>query len=130
MESLQIRTGEIRLRILDDSGEERGIFKFNPEDVESAKRVMQLQSELQEKQKEFEIRSEACETDTEKVEILSEIVAYFKGLVDQCFGEGSSKTVFGNANTLSMFEDFFAGITPYYERASKKRMEKYRKQKK
>ena len=56
MESLQVRTGQISLRILDDAGEERGIFRFNPEDVESARRVVSLQKELDEKQREFELR--------------------------------------------------------------------------
>lgn len=39
MESLQIRTGRIRLEILDDTGNSRGIFSFNPTDVESAKKL-------------------------------------------------------------------------------------------
>lgn len=129
MESLQIRTGAISLRILDDLGEERGIFKFNPEDIESAKQVLSLQQELTEKQKEFEDRSEQCETDDEKIELLSESVAYFRNLVDKCFGDGTSDLVFGDANSLSMFYDFFEGIMPYYENASKKRMAKYSKPK-
>ena len=125
MESLQVRTGQISLRILDDAGEERGIFRFNPEDVESARRVVALQKELDEKQREFELKSATCETSQGKVDMLSEVVSYFKGLVDQCFGEGSSKLVFGDANTLSMFYDFFEGIIPYYQKASEKRMSKY-----
>ena len=127
MDSLQIRTGQIRLMILDDAGEERGVFKFNPEDVESAKQVVLLQKELEEKNKEFDIQAEQCETPEEKAEVLSTTVAYFRGLVDRCFGEGSSDLLFGNNNTLSMFYDFFEGITPYYERASKQRMAKYKK---
>lgn len=130
MESLQIRTGVIRLQILDDEGEPRGIFSFNPEDVESARRVVSLQEELLAKQKEFETRGEACETPEEKVNLLADSVKYLKGLVDECFGEGSSQVVFGDACTLSMFEDFFNGITPYYENASKKRLAKYQKVKK
>lgn len=125
MESLQVRTGQISLRILDDAGEERGIFRFNPEDVESAKRVVELQSELEIKKSEFEQKAKFCSTTEEKVELLSETVSYFKNLVDQCFGEGSSKIVFGDANTLSMFYDFFEGIIPYYQKASEKRMSKY-----
>lgn len=127
MESLQVRTGQISLRILDDDGEERGIFKFNPEDIESAKRLVQLQSEFQEKYSDFEKRSELCKTLEEKAEFLSGTVQYFKSLVDECFGEGSSKILFGDANTLSMFFDFFEGITPYYKKASSERMAKYSK---
>lgn len=127
MESLQIRTGQISLMILDDAGDERGVFKFNPEDIELAKKVMNIQAELNVKTAEYEERSKFCETTESKVELLSEAVNYFKELVDTCFGEGTSALVFGDANTLSMFEDFFNGITPYFEKASKKRMEKYRK---
>ncbi len=125
MESLQVRTGEIKLQILDDSGDERGIFKFNPEDVHVAQRVFNLQKEFDAKQDEFQARTKTCKTDEEKVNLLNEVVDYFKGLVDDCFGEGTSALVFGNANTLSMFEDFFTGITPYYQKASEKRMAKY-----
>lgn len=130
MESLQVRTGQISLMILDDEGEERGIFKFNPDDVESAKQVVLLQKELEEKNAEFDKRVESCNTPEEKMELLSEMVSYFKGLVDKCFGEGTSQIVFGNASTLSMFFDFFEGIMPYYEKASKKRMAKYNKMQK
>lgn len=130
MESLQVRTGQISLRILDDSGEERGIFKFNPQDVEVAKRVVELQGELQIKNNEFEEQVSKCETTEEKINLLAEMVKYFKGLVDECFGKGTSEIVFGDANTLTMFYDFFEGITPYYEKASQQRMAKYGKKKK
>ena len=79
MESLQVRTGQISLRILDDSGEERGIFRFNPQDVEVAKRVLDLQGELEIKNKEFEEQVTKCETTEEKVNLLAEMVKYFKG---------------------------------------------------
>lgn len=130
MDSLQVRTGQISLRILDDNGDERGIFSFNPEDVESAKQVVLLQEELKVKNEEFDKKLEQAETTEEKVNLLADIVQYFRGLVDQCFGEGSSQILFGNACTLSMFYDFFEGITPYYEKASKKRMAKYQNPKK
>ena len=130
MESLQVRTGQISLRILDDSGEERGIFRFNPQDVEVAKRVLDLQGELEIKNKEFEEQVAKCETTEEKVNLLAEMVKYFKGLVHECFGAGTSEIVFGDANTLTMFYDFFEGITPYYEKASQQRMAKYGKKKK
>lgn len=129
MDTLQVRTGQISLLILDDNEEERGVFRFNPEDVESAKTVIHLQQELAEKQADMEAREKYCTTPQEKIDLMSEAVQYFRGLVDNCFGEGSSELVFGDNNTLSMFEDFFNGIMPYYEKASKKRMQKYRKPK-
>ena len=82
------------------------------------------------KNKEFEEQVAKCETTEEKVNLLAEMVKYFKGLVDECFGAGTSEIVFGDANTLTMFYDFFEGITPYYEKASQQRMAKYGKKKK
>jgi hypothetical protein len=125
MQSLQIKTGEIRLQILDDAGEERGIFKFNPTDLESAKKVIALQSELAAKQAEFEKRVANCETPEDKVNCMAEVCDYFEGIIDDCFGAGSSKLLFGDAKTLSMFDDFLTGIMPYYEQASKERVAKY-----
>lgn len=129
MESLQIRTGQVRLQILDDQGNERGIFTFNPEDVEDAKRALDLREEFDAKVKDFEERSAHCETNAEKMDLLSEVVRYFRGLVDQCYGEGSSQLLFGEAKTLSMFKDFFDGIMPYYQKASDARISKYKKEK-
>lgn len=126
MDSLQVRTGVVSLKILDDAGEERGIFKFNPTDIESAKKVVELQGELEERQKDFETRATTCETTEQKINLLEESVSYFEELVDKCFGEGSSKLLFGDAKTLSMFDDFFNGIIPYYKKASEQRMEKYK----
>lgn len=127
MESLKIRTGLSSLKIVDDAGEERGIFTFNPEDIESAKRVIGLQAELERKQAEFDSKAESCETDEEKIDLLCEAVECLEDLIDKCFGAGTSALLFGDAKTLTMFSDFFEGITPYYEKASKERMSKYAK---
>ena len=126
MESLKIRTGEVRIRILDDRDEERGIFKFNPEDIETTKKFLNVQKEFEVKQKEFLDKSEMCTTPEDKIELLSEIVDCLKTTIDDCFGQGSSQILFGDNCSLTMFEDFFEGITPYYEQASKARVEKYK----
>jgi len=129
MESLQIRTGELSVRILDDAGNERGIFKFNPTDVNLAKSVIELQAELEIQQKQFEDRVKECETDQEKITLMSEVVTYYRGLIDKVFGEGSSQILFGDAVSLTMFSDFFDGITPYFEKARKDVKAKYTKAK-
>lgn len=125
MESLKIRTGQVNLQILDDAGNERGVFSFNPEDVANAKRFLELQKELVVKQEDFEKRSGKCKDDESKVDLLNEIVEYFESAIDSCWGEGTSKLLFGDAKTVSMFADFFEGIAPYYAEASKKRKAKY-----
>ena len=127
MQSLQVRTGQISLQILNDEGEVRGIFRFNPEDIESAKQVYRLQEELQMKEVEFEQQIKVAETPQEKLDVLDNIVAYFNNSIDSCFGTGSSEILFGGAKTLSMYDDFFTGIVPYYEKASKARVSKYKK---
>lgn len=130
MQSLQVRTGQINLQILDDDGNERGIFSFNPEDVHSANKILSLQDEFDRAQEEFDIKSKQCTTPQEQAALLDEVVTYFEDIIDDCFGEGTSKLVFGNAKTISMFDDFINGIIPYYQNASKKRIAKYDKKRK
>lgn len=125
MQSLQVRTGEIKLQILDDAGEERGIFKFNPTDITSAKKVFAFQNDLNAKQAEFEEKAKQCETPQEKIELLDSVCDYFNNLIDECFGAGSSELLFGGAKTLSMYDDFIQGIIPYYQKASEERVAKY-----
>ena len=130
MESLQIRTGSISLRILDDLGNERGIFTFNPEDVKSAEQLLLLQQDLNVRSAELEQREKDAKNNEEKIALMNEVVQYFRDAIDRCFGEGSSDILFGNSNTLSMFYDFIEGITPYYKKASDKRKAKYGKKQK
>lgn len=127
MDSLQIKTGLVRIEILDDAGESRGIFKFNPEDVQAAQRFFNTQEEFIEKHAEFDKRAKEAQTVESELELLNEIVDYIEQLIDECFGEGTSELLFGDNKTLSMFDDFFEGITPYYKKASEARKAKYRK---
>lgn len=129
MESLQVRTGQISLQILDDESKPRGTFKFNPTDIESAKQLLGMQDEFVKKQKEFDEREKLAKTPEDVLNLLDEVVLYFNEMIDNCFGEGSSQILFGGAKTLSMYDDFFTGITPYYEKESKKRTAKYKKTK-
>ena len=125
MDSLKISTGRVRLQIVDEAGNQRGIFSFNPSDIESAKHVIEIQKDFEMKNAEFQKRINAAETMEEKITILDELVTYFEKVIDDCFGEGSSQVLFGNDKSVEMFYDFFDGITPYYEKASKERMAKY-----
>lgn len=127
MESLQIKTGLLSLKILDDNGEERGVFSFNPSDIKVARKVTDLLDSYKVKQDEFNEKEKTCETPEERIRLLDEIVDYFKTSIDEVWGENSSKVLFGDASTLQMFDDFFAGITPFYQKESKKRMSKYKK---
>lgn len=130
MESLQVRTGQVSLQILDDNGDPRGIFKFVPTDVESAKQILSLQQEVDDKYKEFQELAKDADSADKQISLLGEVVDYFESRIDAIFGMGSSKILFGDAKTLSMFDDFFTGIMPYYKKASEERVSKYTKTRK
>jgi hypothetical protein len=126
MEQLKISTGKIAIQILDDDGEVRGVFKFNPEDIKSARKIADLIEDYKTKSVEYSERAKLIETPEENVRLLDEVVDYFKTSLDSVYGDGTSMVLFGNASTLEMFDDFFAGITPYYEKASKQRKAKFK----
>lgn len=127
MEQLQIKTGKISVKILDDDGEVRGIFKFNPEDIKSARKVNDLIDEFKVKTVEFQEKIEQAVEVADRIKLLDEIVDYFRNAIDSVWGSGSSNILFGNASTLEMFDDFFNGITPFYKKESAKRTQKYTK---
>lgn len=127
MASLQIKTGIVSLDILDDEGNSKGIFKFNPKDIEVAKKVFQLQEDYSSKVAEYEKRASDADTIEKKINLMEDIVTYLKDSIDMIFGAGSSDLLFGTAVSLEMFTDFFEGIMPYFKKASKERMAKYRK---
>ena len=129
MEQLQISTGKISLQIIDDDGEVRGAFKFNPEDIKSARKIADLIEEYKVKSVEYADRAKLIETPEDNVRLLDEIVDYFKTSLDGVYGIGTSAILFGNASTLEMFDDFFSGIRPYYEKASKKRKTQFKNKK-
>ena len=130
MDTLKIHSGVVRLNIEDEYGHSRGIFAFNPEDIESLKNIYKLQDEINQKQVELQEVANNCKTLDEKVEFITKTVQYYKGVIDRCFGEGTSQIVFGDCNTLEMFSDFLEGIMPYYEKANERRLAKYKKAKK
>ena len=103
------------------------MFKFNPNDVSVAKRVFALQDTVQDKFKEYEERYKEAKSEQDGIDLLEETIQYFRGVIDEIFGAGTSQILFGDCNTFSMFDDFFNGITPYYTKASKDRVQKYKK---
>ena len=103
MDSLKISTGRVRLQIVDEAGNQRGIFSFNPSDIQSAKRIIEIQKEFEAKNSEFQARINNAETLEEKVTILDDLVSYFEGVIDDCFGSGSSQILFGDDKSIEMF---------------------------
>ena len=124
MQSIKIDLGTIQLAVNDDP--ER-IIEFNPQDIGFAERFYTLLSEFDVKSREFYERAEKIEkNDVENgLGLMREMCEYMREKIDQVFGEGSSQKAFGNAMTLNMFEQFFAGVTPYIQKARTEKVKQY-----
>lgn len=134
MDSLHISTGGIRLAINDDPGR---VISFNPEDLSFAERFYGLLGEFEAKEKEYQGRAAVLQKDVETddlgipknfgaaLDLLHETCDFLRAKIDEVFGDGTSQTVFGGANTLDMFEQFFTGLTPYVQKAREKHVQKY-----
>jgi hypothetical protein len=134
MQSLRIDTGSIRLAINDD---ESRVIEFNPNDLAFIDRFYGLIGEFESKEKEYQQKLDILNQNTEmdaynipknmgeSLALLKEICGFMRDRIDYVFGEGTSQKVFGNDNTLDMFEQFFNGITPYIQQARTEKVEKY-----
>ena len=124
MQSLKIDLGTVKLAVNDDPEK---VIEFNPTDVGMAERFYELISEFNVKKEEYQKKS--FELDPENVEgglsLLHEICEYMRGKIDYVFGDGTSQKAFGNAMVLDMFEQFFAGITPYIQKARSEKVKQY-----
>lgn len=139
MAGLKISTGAITLDIERD-GEAIGSIRFNPEDIKFREAVLTMMTEVPIKRKEIEQRAQELDSRTDKIiidgveinENISDSIllwkdfySYFHGKIDDVFGSGTSETVFGGAYTVDSMLDFFNGVKPYIEEASKKKISKY-----
>lgn len=126
MESLQIKTGKVGIKILDDFGVERGIFQFNPEDLGAAKKMSELLAKIKTQSSDLEKRESECKTGEERMLLLEEVCSGYRKDIDNIWGIGSSDILFGNAVCTEMFEDFLTGIGKHYSKESAKRVNKYK----
>lgn len=136
MDNIKIDSGVKRISV---NGDETRIIEFNPEDILFIERFYGLMKKFEEKEKEFIARSEEITKVSEKdaygipvntgeqIKLVSELCAYLKAQIDEVFGKGTSKTAFGDTQTLNMFEQFFSGISPFVQRARAVKVDKYRK---
>ncbi len=136
MSNISINTGEIRLTINDD---ESRVITFNPNDLQFVDNLYNLLAELENKEKEYKRKESEIDKNTEvnsygipanlkdKLELLKETCSYMRDKIDTVFGEGTSQKVFGNANTLDMFEQFFNGVIPYIQNVRDQKINKYTK---
>lgn len=135
MEKLKINTGAIHLAVECDGIESE--ISFNPNDVAFVEEIYKLMSELDAKSAEFAAKEAKLDENSgtdengipvnaiERLKLIKEACLYMRGRIDDIFGAGTSDKVFGCTNTLSMFEQFFEGITPYINRVRANKMSKY-----
>ncbi len=135
-ELMKLTTGRIEIPIERD-GEDVGGLAFNPNDLAFVERYYGLISEFEAKEKEYQQKAEALEQNKEfdsygipknmkeGLALLKDICQFMRSRIDYVFGEGTSQLVFGEANTLDMFEQFFEGVTPHIQKARTGKVEKY-----
>ena len=134
MDNLNIDLGIKRLMINDDPEK---VLEFNPSDIVFAERFYRLIQVVQEKEIEFTAKAEAMEdvegkdllpnNFLEQTALMREVCDFVKEEIDILFGEGTSQMLFGDAETLYMFETFFEGITPFMKHARDEKVRKYTK---
>lgn len=134
MNGIQINTGVKRIVINDDPDR---VLEFNPEDVIFAEKFYGLIKVFQEQEKEFQRRiaevqaNEAVDelgiplNTSATFELVIEICNFLRGQIDVVFGPGTSQLVFGETQSLGMFEQFFSGIAPFITAARAEKVSKY-----
>ncbi len=133
-QSIRIDTGEVRLLINDD---ENRVIAFNPNDISFLEAFFELLEDFEKKEKEFRNEERVLNANKDvdkhgfpknikgKIALNRKICRYMREKVDSVFGEGTSDTAFGKANTMDMFSQFFDGVTPFIKSARDDKTSKY-----
>lgn len=142
MNSLKIDTGIIEILVNDDPSR---VIRFNPNDVVMAEKVYHIVDELPKKSVEYGEKGKEIWSKTEKDEnglplnfkercdYLHDLHNYFCGQIDDVFGDGTSKTLYGDfvpfpeeqGKFPNIYEQFFTGILPYFQKVRAAKMDKY-----
>lgn len=133
-QSIRIDTGEVRLLINDD---ENRVIAFNPNDISFLEAFFELLEDFEKKEKEFRNEERVLNANKNvdghglpknikgKIALNRKVCRYMREKVDSVFGEGTSDTAFGKANTMDMFSQFFDGVTPFIKSARDDKTSKY-----
>jgi hypothetical protein len=135
MDSIRIETGVKRIAINDDPTR---VIEFNPSDVLFAERFYALMQEFEAKQGEYARRADELDVHSlerdehdlplnlgEGLAFLREVCEFMRGRIDALFGPGTSQKAFGDTLALEVFEQFFVGITPFFQRARDEKTARY-----
>jgi hypothetical protein len=135
MDSIRIDSGVKQIAINDD---ESRVIEFNPKDIVFVERFYGLISEFEQKEVEFLEKARAIDDKKEidaygipvntgeSLKLLLEMCNYLRSQIDKVFGNGTSQIVFGETQTLNMFEQFFTGITPFIQEEREDRVKQYK----
>lgn len=131
---LQSLSNTVRLTVNDDPDR---VVEFNPSDVGFVSRFYDLMDNVEAKEGEYNAKLEEIQKDTsinsfgapnalkKEIALTAEICDYMREQVDAVFGEGTSRTVFGDMNVPAMFGEFFNEIAPHITAARNKATKKY-----
>ena len=138
MDNLRIDSGLKRIMINDDPNR---FIEFNHNDVLFAEKFYALIKVFEEQEVKFQERIEQIQKNEEKdaygipvntqetLDFVVEVCNFLREQIDKVFGAGTSQTVFGETQSLEMFEQFFTGITPFIKSSRTEKVTKYTRKK-
>jgi hypothetical protein len=112
-------------------------IEFDPSDVLFAERFYALMGELDTEQEKFTTRLRELDADggngkdgmpsnmPARLQVMREACDFFRGKIDQLFGEGTSQAVFGDSRSMMQIRQFFQGLTTFIGEDRTKRVAKY-----
>lgn len=135
VDKLIINSGEKRIQINDTDD----YLVFNPNDVVFVERFYKMITEFETKLKDYQAKGAELDKATdvnelgipvnvqERINFIHEACNFMYEQIDFLFGEGTSKMLFGETESLDMLEQFFSGLTPIIESYRKANVKKYLK---
>ncbi|MDE7362763.1 MAG: hypothetical protein K2N38_12610 [Oscillospiraceae bacterium] len=121
MEKIRIQRNIKQIEVNDEG--ECIVLDFN--DHSLPYKFLKMLNEIHAKQREFEEKLDAEGSLYSAVELEYEINLYFKAKIDELFGEGTCRKVYGDVlPSVEMHSDFLTQLTPYFEEYAKQRREK------
>jgi len=120
--NLVIDSGIKRVMI---NGDPNNYIQFNPSDVAFIERLDKLRNDIYAKDEEYKKRADAIDANTEVdshgvKKNVSEVIAmrrevgeFMRAKIDDIFGDGVSKKLFGDSIIPEQCLQFLDGITPY-----------------
>lgn len=126
-DSMKIVSSKKRIAINDD---ENRIIEINPGNTIQRKKYYELFTKLEKLGKELSVKSkelEKTENIDKTINLEEETFDKIAKEIDNVFGEGTIQKVTEGEKDLDMLVQFFEGLTPYFQKYNKEKIEKYGK---